>query len=105
MTVWTFATPPATPRSPEVVLVAFASGPLQGSAELSAEKLGAPKAALEACTLQTIERRMDPRWFDAWRSGSLRHIAETDLGADLANLDAADHAHVIVSTAEAPADL
>lgn len=105
MADWTFATPPATPRSPEVVLVAFAKGPLGGNAEISAEKLGAPKAALEACTLRSIERRMDPNWFDAWRSGSLRNIAETDLGDDIGRLDEADHAHVIVSGAEAPADL
>jgi hypothetical protein len=105
MADWIFATPPTTPRSPEVVLVAFGQGPLQGDAELSAEKLGAPKAALEGCTLRTIERRMDPRWFDAWRSGSLRTIAETDLGSDLSLLDAADHAHVIVTSPTAPADL
>jgi hypothetical protein len=105
MADWTFATPPATERSPEVVLVAFAQGPLQGDAAISADKLGAPKAALEACTLRTVERRMDPRWFDAWRSGSLRNIAETDLGADLAVLDAADHAHVIVTAPVAPTDL
>jgi hypothetical protein len=105
MADWTFATPPATPRSPEVVLVAFTQGPLQGSAELSAGRLGAPKAALEACELRTIERRIDPRWFDAWRSGSLRTIATTDLGADLAELDAADHAHVIVTAPAAPTDL
>jgi hypothetical protein len=105
MADWTFATPPATERSPEVVLVAFAQGPLQGDAAISADKLGAPKAALEACTLRTVERRMDPRWFDAWRSGSLRNIAETDLGADLAVLDAADHAHVFVTAPVAPTDL
>lgn len=105
MADWTFATQPVAPRSPEVVLVAFAKGPLQGAPDLSAERLGAPKAALEACTLRTVERRMDPRWFDAWRSGSLRTIAETDLGADLALLDAADHAHVIVTAPTEPADL
>jgi hypothetical protein len=65
--------------------------------------VGAPEA--EACTLRTIDRRVDPRWFDAWRSGSLRNIAETDLGKDIAALDAADHAHVIVTAPTAPTDL
>ena len=92
-------------RSPDVVLVAFGQGPLQSTVELSATRLGASKEALEACTLRTIDRRVDPRWFDAWRSGSLRTIAETDLGADIAALDAADHAHMIVTAPTAPTDL
>lgn len=92
-------------RSPEVVLIAFGQGPLQSTVELSASRLGASKEAFDACTLRTIDRHLDTRWFDAWRSGSLRAIAETDLGKDIAALDAADHAHVIVTAPKAPADL
>lgn len=103
---WTFHTPPARPRSPHVVLVAFARGPLEGAAELSLERFGAPsQAAVEQCSVRTIDRSRDPSWFDAWREGSLREIAKTDLGDDLALLDASDHAHVIICAPEAPADL
>lgn len=103
---WRFHTPPARPRAPEVVLVAFAQGPLDGAVELSLERFGAPsQAAAEQCSLRTIDRAADPRWFDAWREGSLREIAKTDLGDDLRLLDAAVHAHVIMCAPQAPADL
>ncbi|MDX2086307.1 MAG: hypothetical protein SFX73_00600 [Kofleriaceae bacterium] len=98
MTIWQFSTPPTQPRSPEVVLVAFGRGPLTGPLEL-------PAAAAELCELRTIDRRVAPDWFDAWRGGSLRAIAEKDLGPQLADLDASDHAHVITSAPKAPADL
>ncbi|MGN6109324.1 MAG: hypothetical protein ACTHU0_29725 [Kofleriaceae bacterium] len=69
-------------------------------------RFGVPsEAAGAACTVRTIAREADPAWFDAWRSGALRAIAERDLGARLAELDAADHLHLIVADVEAPADL
>lgn len=98
MTSWQFSTPPTQPRSPEVVLVAFGRGPLTGRLELPASVAG-------LCELRTIDRRLAPDWFDAWRGGSLRAIAEKDLGAQLSELDASDHAHVITSVPTAPADL
>jgi hypothetical protein len=98
VTSWQFSTPPTRPRSPEVVLVVFGRGPLTGPLEL-------PAAAAELCELRTIDRRIAPDWFDAWRGGSLRQIAEKDLGPQLAELDASDHAHVITSSPQAPTDL
>ncbi|HVK88846.1 MAG TPA: hypothetical protein VM513_32220 [Kofleriaceae bacterium] len=94
MTGWQFATTPTRPRSPEVVLVAFGRGALPGPIELPA-----------GCTLRTIARAVSPAWFDAWRQGSLRAIAEQDLGPQIAELDATDHAHVIASAPVAPVDL
>lgn len=76
------------------MLVAFARGPLADAPDVAAP-----------CTLRTIERRASPAWFDAWRQGSLRAIAAQDLGAQLAELDAADHAHVIACAPTAPTDL
>lgn len=102
---WTFAQPPAHPRAPHVMLVAFTRGPLGGDVPLSAQTFGATQDALAACELRTIERGADPAWFDGWRQGSLRAIAKADLGDDLAALDAADHAHVILSEPAAAADL
>jgi hypothetical protein len=94
VTTWQFSTAPARPRSPDVVLVAFARGPLTGAPEVPAP-----------CTLRTIERRASSAWFDAWRQGSLRAIAAQDLGADIAELDAADHAHVIACAPPSASDL
>lgn len=92
---WQFATPPAHPRDPEVVLFAFSAGPL---------RQGAPPADA-VCRVQTISRAQDPGWFDAWRTGSLRAIASQDLGAELALLDAADHAHLVACDPRGATDL
>jgi hypothetical protein len=103
---WQYTSPPPHRRRPEVVLIAFARGPLTGQVELSLATFGAPsEEAVAHCSLRTIDRRVDPAWFDAWRQGSLRDIATKDLGGQLAELDAADHAHVIVAAPQAPTDL
>lgn len=102
---WTFTKPPLHARAPHVMLVAFTKGPLGADVPLSAQTFGAPQQALAEVELRTIERSADPAWFDGWRHGSLRAIAKTDLGDDVAALDAADHAHVILSEPAAPADL
>jgi hypothetical protein len=102
---WKFATQPALPRAPHVMLAAFSRGPLQGDAVLSASTFGAPSnEAFDLCTLRTIERRADPAWFDGWRQGSMRNIAKSDL-EDLTTLDATDHVHVILSEPTAPSNL
>lgn len=103
---WQFASTPASPRQPSVMLFVFATGPLRDDIEMSLSKFGAPStAAVEMCRVQTVTRSMDPRWFDAWRGGSLRTIADQDLGADIKALDAADHVHVIACEPTAPTDL
>jgi hypothetical protein len=90
---WAFATAPTTPRHPHVLLIAFSTGPLAGGP--------APSGA----EVRTIHARQDLGWFAGWRSGSLRAIAERDLGGALAALDAADHLHLVAVAPEAPADL
>jgi len=103
--LWTYATPPA-PRAPHVLLVAFGRGPLAEDVPLSLAGFGLPSAEhAGAIEVRTVRRTDDPAWFDGWRAGSLRHIATTDLGAALADLDAADHAHLILAGPTAPADL
>lgn len=102
---WAFAHPPDH-RQPQVVLVVFSTGPLSDAVPLDPERVGAPSAeALEQCAVRTIERALDPAWFDAWRTGALRAIAERDLDHDLAALDAADHAHLVVTELEDARDL
>jgi hypothetical protein len=78
------------------MLLAFGQGPLTGGEE--------PPTA-RSSSVQTVTRAMDPGWFDAWRRGSLRAIAEQDLGTDIATLDAADHVHVIACTPGIVTDL
>lgn len=108
---WTFATPPATSRRASVMLVVFSTGPLlpEEAMPFSQAAFGIPAASASLCEafdMQTVERARDPRWFDGFRSGSLRGIAERDLGgATLHTLDAADHAHVVRAEIEAPSDL
>jgi hypothetical protein len=93
---WTFTTQPAAARRPSVMLFVFGTGPPGTDVELSVTRFGAPSPeSLATCDVQTVTRTMDVRWFDAWRSGSLRAIAQQDLGGGIAALDAADHVHVI----------
>ncbi|MCA9673422.1 MAG: hypothetical protein KC464_00170 [Myxococcales bacterium] len=104
--LWTYAAPPTEARDPEVVLFAFSHGPLRDDVPMSLARFGAPDAAqVAAVEVRTIPRAVEPAWFDAWRSGSLRAIAETDLGAGLAALDGADHVHLVRAAPTAPADL
>ena len=93
---WVFSTPRIQPRCPQVMLLVFGAGPLRDDVEMSMSRFGAPSAAsIAASRVQTVTRAMDPHWFDAWRSGSLRAIAQQDLGASMTALDGADHVHVI----------
>lgn len=88
------------------MLFVFGTGALRDGVEMSLAQFGAPSAAaVQQCRVQTVTRSMDPRWFDAWRGGSLRTIAEQDLGGDLAALDAADHVHVIACEPTTVSDL
>lgn len=84
---WLFAHPPTTRRRAQVVLAVFGRG------------------APDTAEARTIARADDPGWFDAWRTGSLRAIAERDLGDAIAALDAADHVHLIQVEVDGPADL
>ncbi len=88
------------------MLVCFGVGALDDSVPLSLTRFGVPSAShVGALDARTIVRAKDPAWFDGWRTGSLRNIATTDLGGDLAALDAADHVHIVQASPEAPTDL
>lgn len=105
-TLWTYATEPAAPRAPHVMLVAFGAGALAENVPVSLSKFGLPSADhVGLLDLRSISRSADPAWFDGWRSGSLRTIAADDLGASLAELDGADCAHVVQAAPQAPGDL
>ena len=89
----------------EVALFAFSRGELPEDVPFSMSRFGAPsREAAAALDVTTIARQADPAWFDTWRSGPLRQMAERDL-PDLAELDAADHVHVVRLSASDPKDL
>jgi hypothetical protein len=89
----------------EVALFAFSRGPLPEDVPFSMSRFGAPSREVAAALdVTTIERKADPTWFDNWRTGALRTIAERDLG-DLSELDAADHVHIVRMTVDDPKDL
>jgi hypothetical protein len=103
---WQFTAQPAAARRPSVMLFVFGTGPLGTDVEMAMTRFGAPSpASLATCDVKTVTRAMDVRWFDAWRSGSLRAIAQQDLGGDMTALDAADHVHVVVCDPGEVADL
>lgn len=89
----------------EVAFFAFSRGPLPEDVPFSMSRFGAPsREAAAELDVSTIERAADPAWFDEWRSGDLRKLAERDLG-DLGELDAADQVHVVRITVSEPRDL
>ncbi len=104
--VWPFAAPPVPARRADVVLAVFGRTPLDLAA-LEPAAVGIP-AGVALPEVRTVLRATEPRWLDAWRTGSLRAIAERDLGPegpDLAALDAADRVHMITASVTAPVDL
>lgn len=101
--VWSFAALPVPPRRADVTLAVFGTTALDVAALVPAAA-GIP-AGVDLPAVRTVLRATDPAWFDAWRTGSLRAIAERDLGDALVELDAADRVHVITAAVAAPADL
>jgi hypothetical protein len=70
-------------------LFAFSPGALQGDVPLSAARFGLPSPeAMQQVEIRELPRSVDPAWFDGFRSGSLRTLAQQALGGTEA-LDAA----------------
>lgn len=70
-------------------LFAFAPGALRGDVPMSAARFGLPGSeVMEHVEVRDLPRAADPGWFDGFRSGALRSIAQEQL-QDLAALDAA----------------
>lgn len=100
-TIWRFSQPLTQARTATVMLAVFATGPLDESLAFDAARFGA--VDLARYDVRTIARAADPSWFEAWRRGSLRQIAERDLAApSLAALDAADCVHMVSIETELP---
>lgn len=107
---WQFTRIPGnadSPRRADVVLAVFGRGSLDDSVAVSREAFGIPgQVSLESFAVRSVARSQAPAWFDGWRTGSLRAIAEQDLDpAAIGELDAADHVHLVSIEVEAPRDL
>lgn len=90
---WTFSSDLSAPRAAQVLLLAFGRG------ERTVD------GSIDGVSVRPLPRAADPAWFDGWRSGSIRAVAEDDLSGDLTALDASDHVHVIVAAPAAARDL
>jgi hypothetical protein len=96
----------ATANNAQVFLLAFAREPVDVTRTMSMAKYGVPsREALAAVEGAAIARASDPAWFDNWRTGSLRILAQMELGDDLAKLDAAEHVNTITAELRDPKDL
>lgn len=72
---------------------------------MSASRFGLPsQQAASFCEVRHLPRELDPSWFDAFRHGSLRSIAEIALG-NLAALDASTEVTAIITRRPDAADL
>ena len=101
---WTFQQAPASPRRANVTLFVFGRELEQGPLSRSTYGVPTPES-MANIEVRRHERAHDPAWFDAFRSGSMRSIATTDLGSWIAALDAATVVHSIVLDIDGPADL
>lgn len=85
-------------------LFCFAPGPL-AEVPFSASRFGLPAKALPPYVeVRELPRDADQAWFDGFRRGSLRTLAQQALG-DLAALDAADRLAVVLVSRPDAADL
>lgn len=86
-------------------LFCFSPGPLAADVPMSAARFGMPsKESSGFCDVRQLPRALDPQWFDGFRQGSLRSLAQSALG-DLGALDAATEVSVIITTREDADDL
>jgi hypothetical protein len=73
---------------------------------LNAATYGLPnQQAMEGLEVREIPRDQEPAWFDGFRSGALRNVAKDQLGAALADLDAANVVHAVFVRKADPKDL
>ncbi len=103
--LWTRNDPSPAERTAEVMLVCFAVAPLADGVKLVAKDFGLPSLeSVDLIDASIVERESNEEWFDGWRTGALRAVAEKDLGKSLAALDEADLAVVLKATLDDPPD-
>lgn len=100
---WPRRHPPQSERRHGLLLMVFSAEEPPPS-PLRAERVGLPEGALAALEVRRHDRADDPTWFDRWRQGPLRALAERDLDT-LAPLDAATLCHSIRYLGPDAADL
>ncbi|MCC6337996.1 MAG: hypothetical protein IT380_28890 [Myxococcales bacterium] len=86
-------------------LFCFSSGKL-ADLPLSAATYGLPgQAAMGGLEVREIPRDQEPAWFDGFRAGALRTVAQEQLGPALKELDAATTVHAVFVRKDDPKDL
>jgi hypothetical protein len=104
--LWTRDSALDSEREAHVMLVCFAAGPLRDDVPFVASQFGAPSPeSVAQVELRQHLRESAPEWFDGWRSGACRTIAEHQLEAALPELDAADRCTTIELCLPEPPDL
>jgi hypothetical protein len=104
--LWERTSPLEGGRQAEAFFVCFSQGPLREGLKLQVDRFGIP--SVESYRELDVRRVIGAEargWFEGWRVGSLRTIAERDLGAALAALDAATECHTVRATLLEPEDL
>jgi hypothetical protein len=88
-----------------IMLVAFADRDVLGpSPSLELRGVVPASAPTLGLDIRSHQRAADPDWFDGWRTGALRTIAEGQL-VDLERLDRATHCSSVRVELDDPADL
>ncbi len=96
---------PADGRMAEVMLVCFSEGPLRDDVPFRVDVFGLPsKESLGLADIRTHHRDDAPAWFDGWRSDATGQVAEDQLGASFADLQAATVCHTVAFAVVSPAD-
>lgn len=104
--VWERTAVSSAGRDAHVLFVCFASLALREDVKFAVDRFGVSSIeSLRAVDVREHAREANPDWFDGWRSGALRQIAERDLHADLAALDAADRCITLEIGVADPTDL
>jgi hypothetical protein len=103
--LWTREPEAGSNRDANVFLVCFGAN-IREDVPLAASRFGIPdRRSAELVDVREHDRASAPEWFDGWRSGALRAVAELQLGPALSELDAADRCFTLEVSLPEPSDL
>lgn len=104
--LWTRNESRSADRSASLFLLCFSTGALRADIPLSMGRFGIPSPQrYRDLEVRRWWRGDSPDWFDGWRTGAIRNVAEGDLQAGLAALEEADLVSGIRHEGPDPPDL
>jgi hypothetical protein len=102
--LWTRPRHRATGSRASIRLLAFAEAPLADDVKFFMHQYGAPSPeSVRALDIRQIAWEDDPPWFDNWRIGAVKTIAEMQL-PDVGRLDAARYCFSVEAEQDDPPD-